>query len=285
MERAEPIWLVENASSGSNTEEALDALRGLCTDAGYHVVQRSRFPDEDLPTPAVLDAAKVELVAVFTGDGTVNALVESLAGWGGAVLVLPGGTMNLLFHRLHGDRSLEEVVAAAAEGRARRVRPAIIRTPAGDALAELLAGPGTSWNEVREDLREHSVARMLEDAAEALDGTLSQPGVACREPRLGRSEGYPLLLLDPGNESIEISAFYAEGLGDLLAQGWAMLRRNFREGPHDVIGSPREVVVESLDGAPFGVLLDGEPAEVDSPARFGLAECEVDLLTTVSDDL
>lgn len=283
MERAEPIWLVENASSGSNSEEALDALRGLCTDAGYHVVQRSCFPDEDLPTPAMLDAAEVQLVAVFTGDGTVNALVERLAGWSGAVLVLPGGTMNLLFHRLHGDRSLEEVVEAAAEGRTRRVRPAIIRTPAGDALAELLAGPGTSWNEVREDLREHSVGRMLEDAAEALDGTLSEPGVACREPRLGRAEGYPLLLLDPRAEAIEISAFYAEGLSDLLAQGWALLRRNFREGPHEVIGTPREVVVESVDGGAFGILLDGEPAEVESPARFELVPCEVELLATVSD--
>ena len=33
------------------------------------------------------------------------------------MLVLPGGTMNLLYHRLHGERTLEEVVAAVARGR------------------------------------------------------------------------------------------------------------------------------------------------------------------------
>jgi diacylglycerol kinase family enzyme len=84
-----------------------------------------------LPTPAALDAAGIGLVAVFAGDGTINSLIESLAGWSGAVLVLAGGTMNLLYHRLHGERTTDEVIAAAARGKSALRRPGVIPLSGG----------------------------------------------------------------------------------------------------------------------------------------------------------
>ena len=105
MSAPRPVWLVSNASSGSNDDAALAALEDGCGRHGFHVAQRTVFPEQDLPTPAVLDAAGIDRVAVFAGDGTINTLIAGLAGWSGAVLVLPGGTMNLLYHRVHGDRA------------------------------------------------------------------------------------------------------------------------------------------------------------------------------------
>ena len=105
MPGKQSLWLVVNDASGSNDEEALAALRSCCDGCGFAVEREICFPRESLPSPATLDAAGVATVAVFAGDGTVNALVAALAGWSGAVLVLPGGTINLLYHRLHGQRN------------------------------------------------------------------------------------------------------------------------------------------------------------------------------------
>ena len=279
-----PIWLVNNASSGSNDDEALAALERCCDEHGFRVAHRTTFPAQDLPTPAMLDAAGLGQIAVFAGDGTINALLEGLGGWGGAVLVLPGGTMNLLFHRLHADRTIGEVIAAAARGEAQRCRPDVVRSAHGTAYAGLLAGPGTSWNRVREAMREGSIAAMAGETVAAIEETVAGETIACVDPALGRPEGYPLLMLTPRADGIDVSAYYAETAGDYLDQAWALVRRNFREGPHDSLGRARRLRLASTEGAPFGLLIDGEPADADASAEFSLAACGVDLLATERDD-
>lgn len=276
------IWLVRNEASGSNGEDALEALEGCCSQSGFRIERQISFPDEDLPTPAELDAAGIATVAVFSGDGTVNALVSALSGWGGSVLVLPGGTMNLLYHRLHGDREMADVIALAAAGKARARRPGVIRCAQGTATADLLAGPGTGWYEVREAMRDADVLAMADSAAQAIEDTLSDPGIACAEA--GREEGYPLVMLTPHDDGIELSGFHAESAGEFFAQGWALLRRNFREGPHDTFGPFQKVTLSSTDGAAFGILIDGEKAEAPGAEEFVLVRCEVDLLATATDD-
>ena len=278
------LWLIANASSGSNDEEALSLLEETCGDAGFHVAHRTHFPRYDLPTPAMLAAADVDLVAIFAGDGTLNSTIMHLAGWDGAVLVLPGGTMNLLYHRLHGEREIAEVIRAAAAGETRPLRPMIVRGPQWGALAGLMAGPGTSWNQVREAMRSKSIIEMAGHTIEAVEETLAGPMITCVEPALGRREGYPLVLLSPGEDGIEVTAYYAETPGDYLGQSVALLKRDFREGPHDQLGVADRIVLESTDGSAFGLLVDGEPAQTEGPrAEFVTARCEVDLLATQAD--
>ena len=283
MTGAQRIWLVVNDASGSTDAEAIATLEKGCGSAGLALERIVRFPAQTLPTPAELDGAGIELVGVFAGDGTVNALVNQLAGWGGAVLVLPGGTMNLLFHRLHGERETGEVVRLVAGGKAQRVRPGVIACRAGTALADLLAGPGTRWYEVREAMREADVLAVAGSAAQALGETLATPGIVCREPATGREEGYPLVMLTPTGEGIRVCGFYAETAGEYVEGGWALLRRRFREGPHDDLGTAQRITLASTADEPFGVLIDGERAEAPAEEVFRLVPCEVDLLATVDD--
>jgi len=277
------IWLVNNAASGSNDDAALAALDTLLGEHRLRVAQRTVFPAQELPTPAALDAAGIDLVAVFAGDGTINGLIGALAGWGGAVLVLPGGTMNLLYHRLHGEQSLEEVVAAVARGASTMRRPGVIRCAHGNAYAGLLAGPGTSWGRVREAMRDAAVVELAQSTIEAIDATLTGEMIRCAEPALGRSEGYPLLCLEPEDEAITVLAYHAEGAAQYLEQGWALLRRNFREGPHEVLGKVGKLRLASTEGNAFGLLIDGEQAEAAPEVEFVLAACEVDLVATRGD--
>jgi len=280
MNASRPIWLVNNASSGSNDDAALAALETACGEHGFRVAHRTVFPEQDLPSAEMLDAAAIDRLAVFAGDGTINAVIAGLAGWRGAVLVLPGGTMNLLYHRLHGERTLEETVAAVARGEAATRRPSVIRSACGDAFAGVLAGPGASWGRVREAMREANVAELAAGTVEAIEQTLTGEMIVCAAPPLGRREGYPLVCLTPRESGIEVEAYYAETAGDYLEHAWALFRRNFREGPHDGLGQARTVRLASTEGNPFGVLIDGEPAEAAPQAEFALAACEVDLLAT-----
>ena len=285
MSDPRPIWLVNNASSGSNDDAALAALDRCCGEHGFRVAHRTVFPAQDLPTPAILDAAGIDRVAVFAGDGTINTLIASLAGWSGAVLVLAGGTMNLLYHRLHGERSMEEVVAAAASGETVMRRPGVIRCQFGDAYAGMLAGPGTSWGRVREAMREANVVELAAGTVQAIEQTLTGDQIACAEPAFGRPEGYPLVMLTPFDDGIEVEAYHAETAGQYLEQAWALLKRNFREGPHEVLGKAGRVRLVSTEGKPFGLLVDGEQAEAAPEVEFRLAACEVDLLATEADGL
>jgi hypothetical protein len=276
-------WLVANEASGGNEPDSLVELKLGCGTAGLDLARTLAFPDEPLPTAADLDVAGVDLVAVFAGDGTVNAAITALAGWSGRVLVLPGGTMNLLSKRLHGERSAAEVVRLVGAGSASNVRPKVITCPMGTALADLLAGPGATWFDVREALREADVAAVAGRAAQAIGQTLAAPGIACRKPALGRREGYPLVMLTPTDAGIRICGFRAETPQEFLSGGWAVLRHRFREGPHDYLGTADRVTLASTDDAPFSVLLDGEKAESRGSEHFRLVPCPVDLLATRAD--
>jgi hypothetical protein len=277
------LWLVNNAASGSNDDKALALLEEQCGDNNLRIAYRTVFPAQELPTPAVLDAAQITLVAVFAGDGTVNALLAALRGWSGAVLVLPGGTMNLLYRRLHGDNTLDQTVAAVGRGEARHRRPGIVRNRHGDAYAGVLAGPGASWGRVREAMREVAVVDLAESALQAVQDTLGGEMIACVEPPLGRAEGYPLVNLTPHDSGIEIDGYASQTFGEYAGQVWALMKRDFRQGPHDTLGQADKVRLVSPSGAAFGLLIDGEEVECGADEVFTLVPCDVDLLATRDD--
>lgn len=274
------LWLVTNAASGSNDAVSLAAVRADFDAAKLQVQRITRFPEEPLPTAGELDAKGIGCLAVFAGDGTVNALVTSLYGWGGAVLVLPGGTMNLTYRRLHGERPAREVLAKVAAGEAHRCRPGLLRCAAGDGLSGILAGPGTEWNQVREAIRHNDLGGIAAGTAQAIDRSVKGPMITCAAPRIGREEGYPLIMLTPGAGGFAVDAYHSETPQDYLAQGLALLRRDFRKGPHEALGEMASLALESTSGEAIGLLVDGEPAEAGPRAAFELVSCEVDLLAT-----
>lgn len=274
------VWLVHNALSGSNSEAALAALVEALHAAGAELHRIIAFPEEPAPTPENLRTAGVDVVAVFTGDGSIHAVVTGLDGWEGAVLVLPGGTMNLLSHRLHGDADALDIIARAAAGRARRHRPTVIGSRHGVALTGVLAGPGAAWNDVREAIREPDVASVVTSVSDAIGVSTSGASVVCREPACGREEGYTALMLTPGDDGLRLDGYYAATLADYARQGIALLRRNFRDGPHDELGAFADVVLASPQGEPMELLIDGEPLRAGAEERFTLATCAVDLLAT-----
>lgn len=284
MTEPRKTWLVVNPASGSNDEEAFDSLCASCTANALAIDRVFRFPDDALPTAAELDAAEVDLVTIFTGDGTINAAITQLYGWGGAVLILPGGTMNLLSIRLHGDVPCDEIVARAARGEWRTIRPSVARCASGDALAGLMVGPGTSWYDVREAMRDGDVIGLAGGLVEAISESTAGAKVRLVDPAIGLEEGYPLLVMTPESGKIALAAYHSQSVADYAQQGVALLKRDFREGPHDELGAFAEMTLENVENEPLPVLIDGEMASLPPRARFAVAPCEVDLVATLPDD-
>lgn len=271
--------LVCNAASGSNDPQSLADVRKALIDAGMDLVRVIHFPDDVAPGAEALEAQGIDLVVTFGGDGTTHAVITGLFGWSGAALVLPGGTMNLLSRRLHGDATAPDIVARLAKARLKRVRPPVISSGHGIALTGILAGPGAIWNEVREAMREANLLEVVAATREAISYSANGPKVVCEEVDCGRAEGYAAITANPHHGGLEAKGYYADSLADFAGQGIALLNRNFRNGPHDNLGMHERLRLVCPSGEPMGLLIDGEPFNGGAEEVFELASCGLDLLT------
>lgn len=278
MTSTEPLWLAINRASGSNDDATVEALVVALDAAGAKPARIVDCSSEDLPSRAALESAGVAALAIFTGDGTISTLVPQLEGWDGHVLILPGGTANLLAKALHGDLSADEIVTAFADGRLAPLQPPCIRTGNHTALVEVLAGPGAAWSDVREGLREGDLGEIASTAVEAVRQSASGPMVAVVDPELGRSEGYAGVRLAPTADGISVDGYGADNFADYLRQGLALLKRDFREGPHDELGEHARVTCRSADGSPIALMIDGEREEGVEEQHFVLETLHVNLL-------
>jgi hypothetical protein len=280
MDDAHITWLVINEASGSNDAAAVAAVTEALSSVGYSPARTVAVPHDTVPDGAALEAAGVDLLVTFAGDGTVNAVVTGLYGWGGAVLVLPGGTQNLASKAFHGDVPAAEIVARLGRGELAPVRRHMIRSSQGDALCEIVAGPGAKWSDVREAMRESDVGAIASSARQAIEMSASGSGVAIEDPPVGRPEGYAAVRVYPEGAAMAVQGFGPEGWAEWAQQGLALLMRDFREGPHDDLGRAGEVVCVSND--PIELMIDGERKTGAPRERFVSFACDLAFLATAS---
>lgn len=261
-----PVWLVSNATSGSHRAEVVEAVMARFAEAGRPVARHIRLGEDDLPTADAARAAGVGLVILHGGDGTITSATDRLAGWDGEILVLPGGTMNLLARALHGERDAVEIADRAAAGALPAVRVPIISGGGHCALAGVIAGPTSAWGDVREHLRQGAIRELATSIGEALTETLSGDDI-----RVAGEDGvYQAVYLQPDAQGIRVRGVLARNAGELLRHGWAWLAGDFRDGPNVELGIRPEV---RLDGrSAIGLLIDGERAEAGSRLDFHRAE-------------
>lgn len=277
MNRSAPTWLIYNGASGSHDDDALKALVEAMTSAGH---APARVVDCKDGAPDASEAARegLGLIAIHGGDGTLSRTIAELEGFRGAVLPLPGGTYNLLARSMHGERTSLEIVELLGRGALAPSRRPCIRGEGITALAELLAGPGAKWADVREEMREAKIGEMLVTAWDAAATSAVGPMIKVVDPARGRDDGYAGVRLVPEAAGMMIDGYAAESLGDYLQQGLAILKRDFREGPHDELGAGQRVTVRSLDEKPIPLMVDGERSEGAETLTFSLDTLKVDLL-------
>jgi hypothetical protein len=268
--------LIINKSSGSVGDVDYEELAATFRTAGFSLDHIIELPDDELPGRADVEQLAVEVVATLSGDGTVAGVCSRLKGWDGALLVLPGGTMNLLSRRLYGEQTVETLLALLGQVEHRAKRVSVINTPQAEVFTGLIAGPSTRWGEVREGIRNLDLTEVMEKVPEAWAATTTSENVRID----GLDGGYPAIFVEPlDNGNLGVRAFRADGVGDMLSHGIAWLRRDFRDGPHDDLGEQRAVNIVDDNDAEIGLLLDGEQASGQSPFRCVAGQSSMKFIT------
>jgi hypothetical protein len=271
--------LIINAASGSaGAVGEADLVAGL-TLAGFEPIKTFRLPGDELPNRTSVEALAADVVAVVSGDGTIASVCEAMAGWSGEILVFPGGTMNLLAKRLHGDGTIADLLERLAEGPVESSEISVIRTADKDVLTGLIAGPSTEWGRVRESIRNLDIAEIAAKLPEAWAATTSSESVRIE----GYDGGYPAIFVEPlDNGNLAVRGIKADGVGDMLSHGIAWLRRDFRDGPHDDLGErPAVKIIDDVDKT-LGLLIDGEQEEGQSPFTCTASKSSVRFIRTAS---
>ena len=271
------VWLISNPGSGSVAADALSAVEQAFDDAGAVIAGRTEFPTETLPDATALDGCRVDTVAVFGGDGTINAVVSALDAWPGVCLPLPGGTMNVLPRQLHGDAAAPAIVAAAAS--AEPVCLPQVECGEHRALCGIIAGPAASWVHAREAWRAgrpfHAVSRALKLGWQRSFG--SGLRVLGRDTPGGRHRA---IVLTPRPDGVEVAAIAAWRWGQVLEFGWLTLTGEWRDASFVAVATLPEVAIGGARSAT--ILFDGEKSKLPLPLKFIHGQTRLKFLPTLT---
>jgi diacylglycerol kinase family enzyme len=209
----------------------------------------------------------------------------TLAGQTPNLLLLPGGTMNLLTKSIHGEKTwdviLKEVLA--------RPRRKVI--PAGRANDEhfycaMLAGAPARLAEAREALRRGELVKAAAEARAALE-TLGNLNLEARYRdgyTFERSSLPPTsivgVLVGPvaRDAEMEVAALSEPTPGAALSVIWSSFISDWRSAPNVTVVPARSLVIESGDGD-IPVIIDGEAMEVGDVVRVSYVKEAAQCLT------
>ncbi|WP_034158047.1 diacylglycerol/lipid kinase family protein [Sphingomonas sp. ERG5] len=263
------LWFITNPSSGSATPEKCTAIEAVFAECGLSLVGRTGFPDAALPTPQSLDAAKVDTVVLFAGDGTINAAVCALADWDGAILLLPGGTMNLLAKALHGNADPAAIIHAAHEGGEKIALP-FVEAGTRRALVGLILGPAASWVRAREMVRAGKMRGLGRAMLMAWRRTFSH-GIKLEGVR-GLRERAQAVFVRPEADHLDVAAVDARDFSSIAALGWEWLTGDWVAAA--AVTQVRATVIRVAGRKPALALFDGEPVMLEPgiPITGGMTE-------------
>ena len=267
-------WVIANSSSRTTDEakiaETCDAIRA----AGGIVARQVDLANEPMPPPGT--AQMPDIVASLGGDGTASAVVDRYGTADGPrLLILPGGTMNLLAARLHGDDATPAEIIARAAQSGRTCRLPSVEGPDFRSLVGIIAGPASAWADVREDLRAGEIGALARDIPVALRETFAGPTLRLR----GREQDHAALFVDAHTDGLHVHDIVAGSVGDLIRHGWAWLNRDFLGGPTEHIGKARQIIIESAEDE-IMLLADGERHYAGAPLPLRWTDCPARLIAT-----
>lgn len=211
------LWFITNEKSGTATPAKAEAIEAIFAERGLALAGRTRFPGDDLPTNAALDAAGVDTVVLFAGDGTINAACCALAHWDGAILILPGGTMNMLAKLLHGPADPAAILHAAHE-RGRKVALPFVEAGPHRGLVGLILGPVATWVRARELVRAGRFRGLIRALRHAWGRTFAQGIRLAGVP--GLKHRAQAVLVSPQADRLDIAAIDARDFRSIAALGW-----------------------------------------------------------------
>lgn len=269
------LWLITNPASGSASDAKCATIEAAIAEAGFALAGRTLFPERPLPTADELDAARADIVALFAGDGTINAAACALDRWAGRMLVLPGGTMNMLARAIHGSIDGPAIVHAAARG-ADDIRLPYVEAGPHRAFVALIIGPVAAWAHAREAVRAGRFATFRRAVRLAFHRSLSR-GITVSGAARARQRQHAVVAI-PGQDAMEVSAIGFDGWMGAARLGMTWLTGDWRSAPHVAVSHRAEATVSGTRS--LHALFDGEEAKLRAPVRISHGHTRLLFITT-----
>lgn len=265
------IWLVTNNMSRTTDRATVDQVCDILDSRDFRVERLVDLGQGDLPDSRDLP----DIVACLGGDGTANAIVDHYGDKDVELLVLPGGTMNLLARKLHGEADIPAIIAEVAE-RERIVRLPQIAGPGFHSLVGVIAGATAAWGDVREALRSGDVETIVGQARLAFQSTLSPPSLSLE----GQEKFYNALFIEPLADAMRVQEIKADTLYDIAQHGWAWLNRDFLGGPLAPLVCAAQIALRDQSGT-LELLVDGERLSAAAPLSLRSEMCPARFLAAL----
>lgn len=259
------VAAVVNTEAGAVGHDGTELLRRALEDIHLTNVSICSFDRVD-PERQFREIARddPDLVIVWGGDGTHRrALIE--LGLGARLLLLPGGTMNLLSRWLHGDQPWRDVLRTVLAAPLPRDVPA--GTVSGVRFfCAMVAGAPAHLAHAREDLRHWHVGEALQNVSNALTSgpelhaTLTSEDHAKPAERQHRSANVVGALVGPltDNGGMEAAFLTLPGAFATLEHTWQVFRSGWRKMAGAQIVPVTSIELESKSSESVLAVLDGE---------------------------
>jgi diacylglycerol kinase family enzyme len=221
------------------------------------------------PPPAGLEAAirvaveaAPDMVVVLAGDGTAREAARLCGPHGPPLVVLPGGTMNVLSHALYGLTPWRETLRAVLEGGVPRVVSGG-RVAGRPFYAAAVLGSPALWAPVREAMRSLALRRAWRGGRSALSRAFARRlrFETDQQPRC-RTTGLSLIcplvsrVLDDAEPALEAALLDHRRVSEVLRLGVHHLMGDWRADP--LVVTTRCARGRAWAERPIPAILDGE---------------------------
>lgn len=263
------VCAVVNTKSGGTDADSPERLKAILAARGIEAVVTAPEPEDAAEAIAAAVKQAPDVLIVLGGDGTARGAAEIAGPNGPPLILLPGGTMNILPKALYGDLAWPEALEAALDHGVLRDLPGAKASNHLFFVAGIFGSPAL-MAPARELMREGKIGKALTRARIAFrkafarrlrarrDGSPLQKieAVAVLCPLISRVDGVRLetALLDPSDT---LSAFRL-GLGALTG-GW-------RKDPNADFRACATTEIYARHDVP--AVLDGETIALPAPVRI-----------------
>ncbi len=255
----ESALVLFNEKAGGVTAIDRQRLLELLVSKG---VRKFEVTETDRLGPKTFEMAKGhDLFIVLGGDGTARCAAEHAPAGAPPLVLLPGGTLNILPRALYGDLAWPEALTAALErGKVRRL--SLGRANGAPFFVAAMFGESTMLATAREAVREGKYLRAVRRARHVAKKSLTHSLRARPDNgRMHKAEAVGVLCPSfagaPEGDHLEWARLDATSMLDLVRLGFKSMGPGWRDDPAIDLRECRSGDIVSLGLIP--ATLDGEP--------------------------
>jgi diacylglycerol kinase family enzyme len=277
-----------NPAAGSVPPDGADRLRSVLDNAGVREADIVQTDSSDcVGQLKQLGASNPDMFVIWGGDGTLKAALEIVGRSTPNLVLLPGGTMNLLPKQIHGDKPWDKVLADVLAAPKRKMLPA---GKVNDELffCAMLAGAPARFAEARESLRRGELVKAAVEARAAID-TLNTLALSASFKDRYSFEGGQLPTtsiigavvgsLTKSGKGMEVAALADPTATGALNVVWTSFFTDWRSAPGVTVTPATSLEIGNEDGGEIPVIADGEHIKAGSKVRVSFVEEAAQCLT------